>query len=173
MAKWVWRLLTKNHSLLSSLVHEKYKYRPLFSTLDLQIPKNGGAWRNICNTLISHPRTKVMLRKLIRKKIGDGRDTLFWHDVWLGNIPLKSIFPRLFLISALKNSTVASNCFWDGLEWKWVLKWARPLRPHDNQELQNLQEMLKSVNLAMGDSDTLIWTPHKKEASRLSHSVLS
>ena len=32
----------------------------------------------------------------IRRVVGDGTNTLFWHDNWVGGIPLRLKFPRLF-----------------------------------------------------------------------------
>jgi len=32
----------------------------------------------------------------IRRVVGNGRNTLFWYDRWIGDIPLRLKFPRLF-----------------------------------------------------------------------------
>ena len=34
--------------------------------------------------------------------VGDGSRILFWHDKWTGDVPLKSLYPQLFLCSANK-----------------------------------------------------------------------
>ena len=39
--------------------------------------------------------------------IGDGSDTLFWEDTWLGTTPLSSQYPILYNIVQHKNVTVA------------------------------------------------------------------
>jgi len=39
----------------------------------------------------------------IRRVVGDGRDTLFWYDKWVGDILLKLKFPRLFELAVVKN----------------------------------------------------------------------
>jgi len=31
-----------------------------------------------------------------RRVVGDRRDALFWHDIWVGEIPMKIKFPRLY-----------------------------------------------------------------------------
>ncbi|GJZ45079.1 RNA-directed DNA polymerase, eukaryota, reverse transcriptase zinc-binding domain protein [Tanacetum coccineum] len=41
------------------------------------------------------------------KKIGNGCNTLFWLDTWIGNEPLKDSFPRLF---KLKSNPLALVC---------------------------------------------------------------
>ena len=89
LAKWVWRYLSEPHPLWRKLVQEKYHHGPLFSILDLESPKNGGPWRAICSALLSNPQAKALLMAKIKKKIGNGRDSFFWHDCWLGDQPLK------------------------------------------------------------------------------------
>jgi len=42
----------------------------------------------------------------IRGVVGDGRGTYFWHDTWVGEIPLKNKFPRLFDLSVDKECSV-------------------------------------------------------------------
>lgn len=161
LAKWVRGLFNEPHPLWRKLVFEKYGYYQQFTVGDLQIPKKGGTWRNICHTLLSHPQSRIMLKSLIRKRIGGVHDTLFWHDVWVGNTPLKLLFPRLFRASLHKNAKVAYVCLWDGLEWKWTLNWARTLRPQDNTELSSLLLLLREVHLSPSDPDHLIWTPNE------------
>lgn len=34
----------------------------------------------------------------LKKKVGDGHSTRFWHDVWVGNTPLKYVYQRLFTL---------------------------------------------------------------------------
>ena len=43
-------------------------------------------------------------------KIGDGTQTRFWEDKWLGPITLKEKFPALFNIVRRKHDTVAQVC---------------------------------------------------------------
>jgi hypothetical protein len=39
--------------------------------------------------------------------VGDGNDTLFWQDIWVGEIPLKIKFPRLYELALNKECSVA------------------------------------------------------------------
>ncbi|MCI05300.1 C-terminal binding protein, partial [Trifolium medium] len=43
----------------------------------------------------------------VSKKVGDGVDTFFWTDPWLGGIPLCERFGRLFDLAVNKSSMVA------------------------------------------------------------------
>jgi hypothetical protein len=56
--------------------------------------------------------------------LGNGLHTSFWCDIWVGEIPLRDLFPRLFSISTQKVVLVAGvrkyingTSFWD-LTWR-------------------------------------------------------
>jgi len=42
----------------------------------------------------------------VRRLVGDGRTTLFWFDYWVGGIPSRIKFPRLFDLAINKECTV-------------------------------------------------------------------
>jgi hypothetical protein len=43
----------------------------------------------------------------VSRKVGDGTDTLFWSDPWVGGIPLCERFGRLYDLVTSKSRTVA------------------------------------------------------------------
>ena len=38
--------------------------------------------------------------------MGDGSRTLFWHDKWTRDVPLKNLYPQLFLCSTNKEACI-------------------------------------------------------------------
>jgi hypothetical protein len=40
----------------------------------------------------------------VRYEIENGSKVLFWHDLWCGEIPLKTLFSELFLIASGKDA---------------------------------------------------------------------
>jgi hypothetical protein len=48
-----------------------------------------------------------LFRECVSKKVGDGSDTFFWTDPWLGGVPLCERFRRQFDLAENKSSTVA------------------------------------------------------------------
>ena len=42
------------------------------------------------------------------RKVGDGTNTLFWYDMWLGDVPLCRRFSNLFYLAVDKVCSVAS-----------------------------------------------------------------
>jgi len=43
----------------------------------------------------------------VRRKVGNDVHTLFWTDRWVGEVPLRARFSRLFLLSDFKGKMVA------------------------------------------------------------------
>lgn len=58
-------------------------------------------------------------------------ETSFWHDLRIGDSPLKISCPRLFRISSSPTAMVNQFGFWDSSEWKWSFVWSRSLWPQD------------------------------------------
>lgn len=58
-------------------------------------------------------------RKLIKKGVGDGKNTLFWKEWWTGDKKLEEIFPRLFQVDTNKKSLVYEKLKENGeiIEW--------------------------------------------------------
>lgn len=159
--KWIWRFFSASPALWKTIIKEKYGYSSAFSCRDISIPSQEGPWKRICRALLQHTEAKKLVLSCIRKKAGNGNHILFWHDIWIGDTPLKIICPRLFSISTLPNGLVSSLGFWDGRTWKWSLSWLRSLRPQDSVERCNLQSLLDNVVLSPEASDSLIWCPQK------------
>jgi hypothetical protein len=44
----------------------------------------------------------------ISKKLEDGADSYFWTDLWLGGVPLRERFDRLFELAETQSCTVAA-----------------------------------------------------------------
>ncbi|KAL4568685.1 hypothetical protein LXL04_024300 [Taraxacum kok-saghyz] len=76
------------------------------------------------------------------EKIGNGEDTRFWEDCWLGDKPLSLRFPRLFVLEGNGLCMVADR--WDGSAWRW--DWQRRLEGGRTfSEFQALLGLLDSV----------------------------
>lgn len=88
-----------------------------------------------------------MTIKGVRKNVSNGADCFFWHDTWLGSLPLKLLFPRLYLLVILPNANVDSYGFWEGINWVWTFTWKRELQPCDCAEKSQLDKLLMNVCL--------------------------
>ncbi|GJX76731.1 hypothetical protein Tco_0323542 [Tanacetum coccineum] len=72
--------------------------------------------------------------QFIRKKIGNGVNTSFWADSWIGSIPFKRKFPRLYALEESKSISVADKLRLSSL----YLSFRRPPRGGIEQESFNL-----------------------------------
>ena len=50
----------------------------------------------------------------VKKKLGNGKNTRFWEDLWVGEKPLKEAYPSLYFISNNHNISV-----FDAIEMGW------------------------------------------------------
>ncbi|AES69544.1 hypothetical protein MTR_3g031290 [Medicago truncatula] len=99
----------------------------------------------------------------VSKKLGDGSDTLFWFDKWLGSVSLCERFPRLFDLAENKSITVA-GLFSLGVEqggeaWRW----GRRLWAWEEEELEECRALLTDVSLQVSVSDRWVWLPDPVE----------
>ena len=64
-------------------------------------------WRSICRLRegVGEGRAN-WFDSNTRRVVGNGRRTLFWHDIWVGDVPLKLKFPRIFDLSVHKECSV-------------------------------------------------------------------
>lgn len=136
--KWWWHFITEPNALWRKVVHDKYGYGAPFSLTDIVVPSNGGPWKHICSSILHAHNVKPLVATCVGKRVGNGSSTLFWHDLWVENSPLKITFPRLFLLSTIPNSLIISMGFWNGPQWALSFEWKHNLRPRDNLELAQL-----------------------------------
>lgn len=161
--KWLWRFSSEPDSLWRLVIADKYGYEPFFSPADVSIPRRGGPWKALCTALVKDKNAYGLISSCIRKRIGDGENTQFWHDIWVGEIALKNLCPRLFRLSTTPNGPVSSFGFWQGHNWEWTLSWTRILRPMDLCEWNNLVSILNRVTFDPFNPDSFVWTPSKNE----------
>jgi len=70
-------------------------------------------WKNI-----SVLRSQDWFRGNVSRFVGDGKNTLFWTDVWVDGVSFRDRFPRLFELSLFKGESVFGmhSLGWVGLE---------------------------------------------------------
>lgn len=63
----------------------------------------------------------------LRKLVGNGHYTLFWHDPWTRQMNLETQFERLFSISECKDFSIADMGTWSDGSRTWKFTWRRNL----------------------------------------------
>lgn len=111
--KWVWRFISQGSSLWSRFIKAIHGVRGALDCSNLS--SRASPWLDIIRELNSLKSKGVDLMTLVRKKVGNGVDTLFWDEVWLGNNALKCQFPRLYALETHKNISIADKMHHDSV----------------------------------------------------------
>ncbi|GKE38079.1 hypothetical protein Tco_1461484 [Tanacetum coccineum] len=111
--KWVWRFRNDNRSLWARVIQAVHGEDGSLSNS----PKSSRAsiWLDIVRDLTHIKKQGIDLLGLIKKNVGNGKDTLFWEDVWKGNVALKLLYPRVYELESFKKIIVAAELAHDNL----------------------------------------------------------
>ena len=94
-----------------------------------------------------------MLTWGFRKKVGNGREVLFWTDRWLGEYPLSDLYPQLFSVATDIGISVALVL--DSRNINLVFR--RQLTGGLRDEWYSLVSQMRVVHLDIDETDTLSW----------------
>ena len=72
--------------------------------------REGGCHSSLWLRNIVELRREEWFRDNVKCGVGNGERTLFWSNVWVGDVPLRVRFPRLFDLSCCKEVSVAGMC---------------------------------------------------------------
>ncbi|XP_071694823.1 uncharacterized protein [Rutidosis leptorrhynchoides] len=154
LGKWWWRFRTETESLWVKVIKSIYgRDRGLgHSTSNLSIVRST-IWSNIIHIGIDLFKIGLDINSFFEKKIGDGRDVLFWKDIWTGDTSLKDKFPRLFRLDTNQDTCVNERVqLVNGLlQFSW--EWARLPLGRVTGELEQLTGLIgNNVSLSDGNS---------------------
>ncbi|GAU29001.1 hypothetical protein TSUD_165190 [Trifolium subterraneum] len=93
------------------------------------------------------------------KRVGNGAETFFWTDPWLGGRPLGERFGRLFDLVVNKSCSVAEmfSVGWEEGGETWV--WRRQLWAWEEDMLRECQTLLLNFSFQVQSSDYWKWQP--------------
>ncbi|XP_020220498.1 uncharacterized protein LOC109803368 [Cajanus cajan] len=150
--KWKWRMLTEPNSQWVRVLNSKYA-------------KEDGSWvveGRTCSKWWVDMQSVVdavhgcsgWWNQHVRHVLGNGKQTRFWHDRWIGETRFWDEFSRLYEISLNKNDSV-EGMYEGGSKWRW--SWRRPLFAWEEEKLVELANRLASVVLTEAHPDEWRW----------------
>ncbi|GKA88475.1 RNA-directed DNA polymerase, eukaryota, reverse transcriptase zinc-binding domain protein [Tanacetum coccineum] len=152
LLKWVWRFRYDRNSLWTRFIKALYG-----NSGSIETPSKvaySSTWLNIVTEFSMLKNQGMDLLSFMKKKVGDGQDTFFWEEVWMGDMTFKSRFPRVYALESDKKITVADKMNHN------VLGFSLRRAPRDGVEMEQFRDMiaiLKGVELpAM--NDRWIWS---------------
>ena len=89
--KWIWRFWSDQNALWVKVVKSIYGANGLIGKR-LSNNVSNSPWISILKAVQKLESDGIRLFSFCKKKIGDGKSTLFWDDIWLGDSPLKVFF---------------------------------------------------------------------------------
>nr|GEU89439.1 RNA-directed DNA polymerase, eukaryota [Tanacetum cinerariifolium] len=104
LLKWVWRFISQDGSLWFRVIKALYE-----TSIDSHPVNLSSNWCSIIRELHLLVGKCFHFLDHCKKRTGNGGDTCFWYDNWLGDKPLKDLFPRLFAFELNKEVTVADK----------------------------------------------------------------
>ncbi|KAJ0727756.1 putative RNA-directed DNA polymerase [Helianthus annuus] len=156
LAKWWWRFKVENKGLWRRVIWAIHHNSRSWSAIPAKISMPG-IWKQIVNIHHSLQQKGIDLFKAIRNVVGNGSNTLFWLDLWIGNTPFHIRFPTLFSLERLKMCYVSDRIIrvGGGLHTSW--DWTRPFeQDQEIAEFSELTDLLISVSISE-NQDVLRW----------------
>ncbi|GKA39218.1 RNA-directed DNA polymerase, eukaryota, reverse transcriptase zinc-binding domain protein [Tanacetum coccineum] len=152
LSKWVWRFLSQTSSLWTRTIKAIHGEKG-------NLGANGkitrrSPWLDIVREINVLRSKGIDFLSLMRKKVGNGEDTLFWEDSWLDWISLKQQFPRLYLLESTKHINVAEKMNQPSLSWSY----RREPRGGIEEEQQNMLFSKISGVILPNMRDRWIWS---------------
>nr|GEU37600.1 putative reverse transcriptase domain-containing protein [Tanacetum cinerariifolium] len=138
LLKWVWHFISQDGSLWFRVIKALYG-----TSIDSHPVNLSYNWCSIIRELHLLVGKGFHFLDHFKKRIGNGMDTCFWYDNWLGDKPLKDHFPRLFTLELNKEVTIA-----DKVQGVVSSLFRRPVRARSEyQHLTDLNSLMESVSL--------------------------
>nr|GEZ28987.1 RNA-directed DNA polymerase, eukaryota [Tanacetum cinerariifolium] len=102
--KMMWIFVRQESSLWSRFIKSIYGENGF---LDRTIPTSRQSiWLYILKEAVILKNKGIDLMTYCRKKVGNGADTTFWDEVWIGEQPLKIQFPRMYALELRKKMSI-------------------------------------------------------------------
>ncbi|GKV41009.1 hypothetical protein SLEP1_g48590 [Rubroshorea leprosula] len=89
--------------------------------------------------------------------VSEGWEKDFWHDKWVGDKPLKNIFPRLYALANSREGRLKDMGYWSAENWIWDCRWRRGCVGRGVGEEEQFRELINKVKLHRGEVDSWRW----------------
>jgi len=155
LGKWKWRLGKEEPGLWKDIVLSKYEsWRKLD---DKKVCSHDSWWWRDIRKICGGGCKENWFDKNIRWNRGIGNKINFWDDLWLGEIPLKDKYLRLYTNSILKKAKLGDAGYWNGENWVWNLQWRREWFEWEKDTVANLMREVEGTTLLRDREDERIW----------------
>lgn len=99
-------------------------------------------WKGIVGVVVSNSDLYNFFRENMVISIGNDRRISFWDDVWMGEVSLRSQFPRLYQLSEEKEISLSNLISRKDLSNEWSFRFRRSLHAWEEEENSRLIALL-------------------------------
>ncbi|KAE8705946.1 Autophagy-related protein 18b [Hibiscus syriacus] len=158
MGKWVWKFGSEKDSWLKTMICSKYNVGTSSIVLDDNLPSNvSWIWKGVVNNYRTNDSFGLCFRNNVVLQVGKGDSIRFWHDSWISNYSLKSMFSRIFALSVNKEGVVADFGCMSNEEWVWDLQLRRNLMDSEFDQWMEMMVLLDNFKPLLKGEDRLAW----------------
>ncbi|GJQ89099.1 RNA-directed DNA polymerase, eukaryota, reverse transcriptase zinc-binding domain protein [Tanacetum coccineum] len=152
LLKWVWKFITQSTSLWARVIKALHgEYGKMKKNAKSNYPS---IWLDIVHEMETLKNKGIIVSKYIKIKLGNRDNTMFWDDIWCGDIAFKYLYPRLYALELYKSVKVASKLSQSSLE----LSFRRiPRGGTEEDQLLKLTSQIEGVMLS-NSSDRWTWS---------------
>ncbi|KAL4582801.1 hypothetical protein LXL04_007360 [Taraxacum kok-saghyz] len=118
LLKWKWRYVNGRHMLWASVITRLYGGNGGFDR-PTHGASGGSPWARILAAMGKLNDEGVVSNSTLRRSVGNGVETSFWFDCWVGEQPLAFTYPRLLALETNVHCKVAERWAADGWSWQW------------------------------------------------------
>lgn len=146
---------TEDHGIWKQVLDSKYgSWRNLNV---ITVPTNASRWWKEIHKVCENVESGIWFDNCLEWVVGEGQKVKFWKDKWIGEEPLCSRFPRLYMVSECKDTTIMEVGHWEANVWVWDLKWRRQRLVWEAGLEDQLLLLLNGKNPIKGKVDSWKW----------------
>nr|GEW06321.1 RNA-directed DNA polymerase, eukaryota [Tanacetum cinerariifolium] len=146
--KWIWRFISHDNSLWFRFILAMHG-----TCIQNQSPFHFSTWNAIVREVNVLKNKGVDLISYCKIHVGSGMNTKLWSDIWVGDSPLFSLFPRLYALETVKDSTVANK-----LQGPISQSFRQPIRGGaKDHQLEGIQDLVGSKTFLPKENVATRW----------------
>ncbi|KAJ9674188.1 hypothetical protein PVL29_023628 [Vitis rotundifolia] len=150
LGKWLWRYPREGSALWHQVILSIYgSHSNGWDANTLVRWSHRCPWKAIAQVFQEYS----MLTRFVA---GNGDRIRFWEDLWWGDQPLGSQYPRLFRVVLDKNIPI-SSILGSSRPFSWNFNFRRNLSDPEIEDLETLMRSLDGLNLSPSVSDARFW----------------
>ncbi|MCH80366.1 LINE-1 reverse transcriptase like, partial [Trifolium medium] len=161
LCKWKWRCLIEKDALWYDLLC--FRYGPLSTKLlsweaVATSTKDSLWWRDVVG--VGGKVDDVWFPLNVSSILGNGDSICFWKEKWVGTVPLRDLFPKLFDKEPHKDRVVSDLMHNGSTVLHWNSDWLDILSQEEIVEKVALEQLLTGLDVHSDREDRWRWSLH-------------